>query len=230
MKLKARVREITGLNIHSEGAMPPADRVELVEEDGHYFLCRLTQDGCSAGDTWHETLAGAKSQAKAEYGIQDSGWKLDIQIWDHQSIAEGPQLKGTIQDVPDSGARAAESTLEWAVRMFLKHLQTLAADPEILLRAYPPQSCAVDELVNDFAHFLELSHGVVKGGLVSEGYLDKAHMVDQRITDMSERHDLTLWTHDALRTKHEWTDVRRLARQALMGMGYELEPPPPRSM
>lgn len=241
MKFKARVRENTGRTVHSQGTivdgklvharqMPLAAWVELVEDEEHYFLYRLTLLGESAGDTWHETLKEAKAQAESEFGIQESDWKVGLQIWDREVIAKGPDLKGAVQDVPDTGAHPGENNLEWILRMLLKHLQALAADVETMLLAYPPGCGAVDELVNGFAHYLECSKAVVEEGLVGEGYLDKARLVDQKLTEMSDRHDPMLWTDDALRSKLEWVEVRRLAKEALTAMGYELEPPPPGSM
>lgn len=241
MKLKAWVRQRTGQTVHSEGTiidgqpeavegMPPAHWVELVQEDGNYFLYRLTVSGDFAGDTWHETLQGAKAQAKSEFGIQESDWKTGILIWDHEAIAKVPELKGDVQDVPDAGLRADETNLEWALRMLLKHLQTLAADPDTMLLAYPPKASAVDELVNDFSHYLEYSKGVIAEGLVGEDYLDKARLVDDKITEVSDRHDPKYWTADALRTRQEWIEIRRLAKEALKAMGYDLEPPPRGSM
>lgn len=241
MKLKARVRRVTGRTVHSVGSiidgqpvsvesMPPAYWVELIEEDGHYFMYRLTESGEFAGDTWHETLQAAKAQAKSEYEIQESDWKPGINIWDHDAIAKGPELKGTVQDVPDTARRPDETNLEWALRMLLKHLQALAAEPDTMLLSYPSRAAAVDELVNDFAHYLECSKGVIEEGLVSDDYLDRARLVDNKITELSNRHDPKLWTDDALQTRQEWVEIRRLAKEALMAMGYDLEPPPRGSM
>jgi hypothetical protein len=229
MKLKADVRGGGGIS-NPIGAMRPATRIELDHVDDHFFLHRFDQDGESVGDTWHETLEAAKAQAKEALGVQESDWKVGLKVWDYDAIAKGPDLRGAIQDVPDTGSRLGETSLEWSVRMLLKHLQALAADAETMLLAYPAKCAAIDELVNDFALYLESSKPLIKEGMVSHEYLDKAHRVDQKITEMSERHDPKLWTNDALRDNLEWEEVRRLAKEALAAMGYDLEPPPPGSL
>jgi hypothetical protein len=241
MKLKACVREHTGRTVHSVGTivdgklvpvekLQPASWVELDEADEHFFLYRFSQAGDPVGDTWHETLKDAKKQAHSEFGIQESDWMVVIRLWDVEAVAKGPKLEGGVQDVPDSRFRPGETDLEWGVRMLLQHLQTLAADAETLLRAYPPNCDAVSELVNGYAHYLELSKAVVEQGLVGEGYWDKARLVERTIMDMSDRYDPELWTDDALRSKPEWEEIRRLAKEALAAMGHEFEPPPAGSM
>src|SRR5262245_56636626 len=111
MKLKAHVRGHSGRTVHSVGTiadgkqiplgnMQPAVCVELDQVDEHFFLYRFDQAGESVGDTRHETLNEAKAQAKFEFGIQESDWKVGVRIWDHDAIARGPELKGAIREVP----------------------------------------------------------------------------------------------------------------------------------
>jgi len=195
--------------------MPPAAGVELVQEGEHYYLYRVASTGEAAGDTWHESMKHAKDQAAFEYEIQESDWKLAIPIWDEWK--------------PPNDVLSEDQNLEWALKMLLQHLQALAADADTLLRAYPPDCDAVNELVNDFDHFLRCSGTAVQHGLVGEGYFDQAHLVDRKLDEMSQRHKPGLWTAEALRTKVEWSEVRLLAELALKSMGYDLEPPPPRS-
>ncbi len=116
---------------------------------------------------------------------------------------------------PDVTIRPNESETEWRLRMLLQNLQVLASDPETLIRAYPPMIPAADELVNDIDHHLELAERCVEEGLVSREALEKARKVDALISEMSGRHDPSLWTDQALRTREEWKEVRRMAREAL---------------
>jgi hypothetical protein len=175
-------------------------------------------------------MKGAKAQALEEFGIRDSDWMLEIDPWDYQAIAKGPELKGNVQDVPDTGARPGESTLEWALRMLVKHLQALAAEADTLLRAYPPNAAALDELVNDYDHYLNLSMRAVAEGFLCREYFDPAMGVNEKIDKMSGRRKAHLWTEDGLRQSLEWAALRQSAVEALRTMGFDLELPPPLSM
>lgn len=241
MKLGARVLEITGLTRHRVGTapgtpeaasrdLPPAVRVELIQEGDHVFLYRYTATGESAGDTWHETLKEGKAQALREYRIRDSDWKILTDIWDHETIAKGPNPNGIVQGVPDSGARPGESAPEWAFRMFLKCLQTLAAEPDVLVRAYDPRVDALDEVVSDLRRFLSLSQALVETGVVPSITFDKAFRVDRKLSDMSGPKNAELWSPEALSSRKEWPEVRQMAKEALADLGYDPEPPPPLSM
>jgi len=128
---------------------------------------------------------------------------------------------------PDSTTRPGESNTEWLLRMLLQDIQTLASDAEDLIRAYPPMISAADEVVSDLFDHLEFAERFVQEGLVTQGMLDKVKAVDAVIHEMSDRHDGSLWTDDAVRTRGEWREIRLLAREALASLGYDLEPPPP---
>lgn len=241
MKLQARVRHVTGRTTHSVGTivsdqvvpvenMPAASRVELVREGESYFLYRYSASGEFAGDTWHQTIKEAKHQAEWEYEIRDSDWKPGMVVWDHEEIARGSELKGAIQDVPDSARRPDETDSEYALRMLLKHLQTLAADPDALLQAYPAGAQALDELVNDFSHYLKWSKTLVEEGVLTEDYFEAAELVEGSIDRLSGRKDPRCWTDEALRKMDEWSLIRHLSKDALIKMGFDPEPPPPGSM
>jgi len=151
-----------------------------------------------------------------------------LRIWDYEEIAKntGPSY----DKVPDSAMRSGETHTEWRLRMLLRDLQALAADPETLIRAYDPRIPVADDLVNDFDAHLELAERCVEEGLIAKDMLDKSRVVLEKISEMSKRHDPSLWTNNALRTHPDWLEVRRRALEALRAMGYDFEPPPPRSM
>src|SRR5690349_20162801 len=94
-----------------------------------------------------------------------------IKLWDYEAIAKGPEVTGSVQFVPDSAACPGESRAQWGFRMLLRHLQALAADADTLLHAYPSQAHAVDEVVNDFSHYLEMAKQAVEDGLVTNAML-----------------------------------------------------------
>jgi hypothetical protein len=85
MRLRATVRSLTGKTTHLRAAptsggievrdVPDPKAVEVVEQDGAFYLLRLDcHDQCIA-DTWHETVEGAKAQARFEFGIEEGDWK-----------------------------------------------------------------------------------------------------------------------------------------------------------
>jgi hypothetical protein len=54
--------------------LPSPEWVEIVEQDGFYYLLSFTTTGCIA-DTCHLTLDAAKEQALAEFDIPISAWE-----------------------------------------------------------------------------------------------------------------------------------------------------------
>jgi hypothetical protein len=85
MRLRASVQNVTGQTAHFLGA--PTDRavemlrlpdpvsVEIVEQEGAFYLLRLDRNGECLADTWHETPEAAKEQAAFEFGIKDDDWR-----------------------------------------------------------------------------------------------------------------------------------------------------------
>ena len=82
MRLRARIREVTGRIVHLLGAttlgvirIPDPAEVEVVEQDAACYLLRLDNDGQCIADTWHASVEAAKAQAMFEFGIEESDWK-----------------------------------------------------------------------------------------------------------------------------------------------------------
>ena len=50
------------------------DTVEIVEQEGAYYLLRLNAAGETIADTWHESVEAGKAQAKFEFGITGEDW------------------------------------------------------------------------------------------------------------------------------------------------------------
>jgi formylmethanofuran dehydrogenase subunit A len=74
MKYQARVTKVVKPGIHTMGVepLPLPDRVEIIQEGGPEEPClmyRYTDAGAFCGDTWHESLQHAFSQAEFEYGL-----------------------------------------------------------------------------------------------------------------------------------------------------------------
>ena len=85
MKLEATVKIATGNTKHylaqqfpiektGLSEFPPAERVEIVEDDDGYFLFRYSATNEFAGDSWFESIEECMRQAEFEYGIAASDW------------------------------------------------------------------------------------------------------------------------------------------------------------
>jgi hypothetical protein len=85
MRLRAKVRSVTGKTTHLQGVptpgaieiaeLPDPIVVEVVEQEGAFYLLRLDGGGQCIADTWHETAEAAKAQANFEYGVEEGDWK-----------------------------------------------------------------------------------------------------------------------------------------------------------
>ena len=86
MRLRANVKRVTGETSHFIGGVDdkgrfqatPADVpswVEIEESDAGWMLLRFDAQGDAITDTWHESLADAKEQAKFEYEIEEDDWE-----------------------------------------------------------------------------------------------------------------------------------------------------------
>ena len=61
-----------------------------------------------------------------------------------------------------------QSNLNWRFQTLLRTMQTLAAEPEVALRAYSPRIDAVKDLANDFISALFHVAEVAQEGLLTE--------------------------------------------------------------
>ena len=87
IRIRAKVTECTGNTRHSIGEIvdgipipvdkiPTASWIEIVEDEGAFFLYHFNEFGEVIADTWHENLKDAKSQAMFEFRISDSDWSI----------------------------------------------------------------------------------------------------------------------------------------------------------
>lgn len=84
MRLRATVRHVTGNTSHLMARnLPDAIDVtkirnpvslEIVEQEGAFYLLRLNQHGECISDTWHESVGAAKTQAQFEFEVEDRDW------------------------------------------------------------------------------------------------------------------------------------------------------------
>lgn len=134
------------------------------------------------------------------------------------------------QKVPDSERREGETDARWRRRMLLRDLQALASDPDTLIAAYDGRVPVAYDLVNDFANRLEAAVMAVREGVMSQETWDAANSVATKFREMPDLDDSSRWTAEGLRRTVTWSDVRRLAQEAISVAGDALSPPTPRSM
>jgi hypothetical protein len=86
MRLRAKVRRATGRTHHYRGhiangeavkdaQLPIPAWVEIEPEDGAFYLFYFNASGECMTDTWHESLARAKGQARFEFEIEEEDWE-----------------------------------------------------------------------------------------------------------------------------------------------------------
>ena len=104
-------------------------------------------------------------------------------------------------------------------------LQALAQPASIQLKLFPDFVQVADELALDFEH----RHSVVAQNsfdLTSSQKESLAHL-DALLSNMSKGiFTEELWTDNALRDRHEWEEVRSLAKETLKEFNWALDEPP----
>ncbi len=99
MRLRAKVTTATGNARHYIGTivddlpvpvsqLPVPDFVEIVAEDGAFYLYHFDADGSCFADTWHQTLEQAKNQATFEFRIRSDEWTEVDDNGDHGSASK----------------------------------------------------------------------------------------------------------------------------------------------
>jgi len=81
MRLRASVRRATGFTrhiIHGRESEDLASNIAWVEAEpanGAVYLFYFSVHGECLTDTWHESLDGAKHQARLEFAIEEADWE-----------------------------------------------------------------------------------------------------------------------------------------------------------
>ncbi len=99
----------------------------------------------------------------------------------------------------------------------LKHLAAPASEQVAYLRkvgALP----LVDELALEYDNVVRLVPELVQKGFISPRQAALMDAVSRKISEMSHRHEESLWLEDALHTREDWEEVRRLASNALSAL------------
>lgn len=87
MRMRALVKSITGKTEHYVASISVQGNIEgmevdepktleLIDADNGYLLLRLNSNNECVADTWHASLAEAKSQAEFEYSVASKDWEF----------------------------------------------------------------------------------------------------------------------------------------------------------
>lgn len=89
MRLRARVRQVSGTNRHDavayldfgtsdrqEAETPPPHSLEIRRTNEGVFLYRMDEAGIRIGDSWHLSVDEAKARARFDFGVQDDDWEV----------------------------------------------------------------------------------------------------------------------------------------------------------
>src|SRR6266508_2660146 len=151
--------------------------------------------------------------------------------WKVSSSAGTTRVFGDRTDaVPDTAKRRGETDGEWRRRMLVRDLHAMASDPETLLAAYDARVHVITDLVNDFLTRLEFLPGPAEKGSITQEMGSRLSAIKVNVSQIPDLNDPSFSTLGGLRGRSNWTQVAMLAREVLAGLGYALEPPPPRSM
>ena len=108
--------------------------------------------------------------------------------------------------------------------ILLRDIVRIAALPGYLqIESFPSQVVAADEIALDFdTHCMWALEGLGAPALTKE---QEASLIalDARLDRMSNEHNPSLWTDDALRHHPEWDDVRADARRILDAFGWSID-------
>jgi hypothetical protein len=119
---------------------------------------------------------------------------------------------------------ATDINLNWLMTRLKHALQALAAPAEVQLGLFPDFVCKADELALDFGHWHECVVGNGADSLTQQ-QLSWLNALDERLGAMSGMHHSASWTDEALRTGPEWVEIRALAAESLLSLGWDLVAP-----
>lgn len=107
----------------------------------------------------------------------------------------------------------------------MKHqLQALALPAEVQLNLLPDFVCKGDELAIDYSHWclVLLSND---SGQLTELQIALLTQLDNYFDKMSQLHDESLWTDEAIKIMPEWAKIREMATGLLNSFQWPIEVP-----
>ena len=107
----------------------------------------------------------------------------------------------------------------------VQSVRLLAADYETQLRSFPSFVHIPDELALTYNDCFLLVDQIAKAGLLNEHQLARLKELDGALERMSEKESEELWTLDALRKHPEWQDIRFMASELLVLLGWKKQRP-----
>ncbi len=107
----------------------------------------------------------------------------------------------------------------------VQSIRLLAADYEIQIRSFPGFVHIPDELALTYNDCFLLANQMAKAGLLNERQLARLKELDEVLEGMSEKESEELWTLDALKKNAEWQDIRFMASELLVLLGWKKQRP-----
>jgi len=109
--------------------------------------------------------------------------------------------------------------------MLVNATRLLASDADVQQRAFPDFVQVPDELALNFDDAFRLIHQLEASGHLRRQQVEALERVDKLLGEMTNRHESSLWTLEALRVSPDWQALRAEARSALGSLGVGVAPP-----
>ena len=120
---------------------------------------------------------------------------------------------------------ADQLDFSWLLTRLRHSLQALAMPADVQLSLFPDFVCKADELALDFDHW-RLCVVTNDDFKLTDQQQALLATLDEQVAAMSEAEHSPLWTEEALRTRPEWANVRRLATETLVAFAWDVDTPP----
>src|ERR1700680_1498632 len=111
-----------------------------------------------------------------------------------------------------------------ALEMLVNATRLLASDADGQERAFPDFVQVPDELALNFDDAFRLRDQLEASGHLTRQQVEALERVDRLLEEMTNRHEHSLWTLEALRASPDWQALRVEARSALGALGVGMGP------
>ncbi|MFX1561688.1 MAG: hypothetical protein ACFFDP_00070 [Promethearchaeota archaeon] len=113
--------------------------------------------------------------------------------------------------------------MDYSLLRFKWSLQALASPADIQLELFPDIDLKVDEMAIEFEQWYELIKR--RRYFLTPKQAVLLEDLNKRLDEISGPENLHYWLEETLRTDAIWEQIRDLAKQALLALGWELENP-----
>lgn len=109
-----------------------------------------------------------------------------------------------------------QADLSWVVAALKGALARLSSGAPVQIEYLRSHGIAplADELALELQDLVSFLPQLVESGVLDSAQAQLVMAVDDKLAHLSRRHDVSLWTEDALRNRQEWKEVRNIASSA----------------